>query len=128
MARNSVDWGFASLDEPTVAVCLRPGTELVFDKEVAWGLPLSMFFRKRQPSGRLARFRQINMERSDTHHDAIEFPNGGVVLLTSLRKGQKATVIQLLAFQYQHHRSNAPTIVHRPDGSVVPSGALNSGF
>jgi hypothetical protein len=120
--------GFASLDEPTVAVCLRPGTELVFDKDVAWGLPLSMFFRKRQPSGRFARFRQINMQRSDTHHDAIEFPNGEVVLLTSLRKGQKATVIQLPAFQYQHDRSNAPAIVQRPDGSFVPSGALNSGF
>ena len=36
--------GLASLDEPAVAVCLRPGTELVFDKDVAWGLPLSMFF------------------------------------------------------------------------------------
>jgi hypothetical protein len=35
------------------------------------------------------------MERRDAHHDAIEFPNGDVVLLTNLRLKQKAKVLQL---------------------------------
>jgi hypothetical protein len=32
-----------------------------------------------------------------THHDAIEFPDGQVVLLTHLRIGQHASVLQLPA-------------------------------
>ena len=32
-----------------------------------------------------------------THHDALEFPDGQVVLLTRLSVGQEATVLQLSA-------------------------------
>jgi hypothetical protein len=42
-------------------------------------------------------FRQINKEKVATHHDALEFPDGQVVLLTSLCEGQQATVLQLPA-------------------------------
>jgi hypothetical protein len=45
----------------------------------------------------LARFRQINMHNAVTHHDAVEFPDGQVVLLTRLCEGQRATVLQLPA-------------------------------
>ena len=38
-------------------------------------------------------FRQINKNRLHTHHDALEFPDGGTVLLTLLCDGQAATVI-----------------------------------
>jgi hypothetical protein len=31
------------------------------------------------------------------HHDALEFPDGAHVLLTDLREGQEATVLQLPA-------------------------------
>src|SRR4029077_7703350 len=31
---NSITRGFAAVGEPKVAVCLRPGTEVVFDKDV----------------------------------------------------------------------------------------------
>ena len=37
------------------------------------------------------------MDNRCTHHDALEFPDGQVVLLTHLRKGQRATVLQLPA-------------------------------
>lgn len=87
--------GFAAVGQPGVAVCLRPGTELAFEKDIEKDWSLFAFFRRKQPSGKLVRFRQINMERADTHHDAIEFPNGRVVLLTDLRVGQKASVVQL---------------------------------
>jgi hypothetical protein len=46
---------------------------------------------------RLARFRQIDMDNPTTHHDALEFPNGKVVLLTRLCEGQRATILQLPA-------------------------------
>ena len=35
------------------------------------------------------------------HHDALELPGGKIVLLTSLREGQFATVIQLPATNRQ---------------------------
>src|ERR1700674_4032650 len=46
---------------------------------------------------RLARFRQINMDSAVVHHDALEFPDGQVVVLTRLIEGQRATVLQLPA-------------------------------
>jgi hypothetical protein len=87
--------GFASIHEPTVAVCLLPGTELAFERDVEWRRPFFGLFQKKQPCGRLARFRQVDREHAMRHHDAIEFPNGQVVLLTDLRPGQRATVLQL---------------------------------
>ena len=88
--------GFASVDEPNVAVCLLPGTELAFEKEVQCETGI------RVPPGvdsgiRVARFRQVNKGQSNVHHDALEFPDGKIVLLTHLCKGQRATVLQLPA-------------------------------
>ena len=37
------------------------------------------------------------MDNAVTHHDALEFPDGQVVLLTRLCDGQRATVLQLPA-------------------------------
>src|SRR3954467_2945595 len=85
--------GFASPDQPNVAVCLRPGTEIAFESEVQTD---GMTFRK-SIGDRLARFRQINLNEPTQHHDALEFSNGTVVLVTDLTPGQRATVLQLPA-------------------------------
>ena len=45
--------------------------------------------------GNVARFTQIDMDRPAAYHDALEFPNGKIVLVTHLRRGQTATVLQL---------------------------------
>ena len=58
-----------------------------------------MLPRLRKLGTNVARFRQINLKDPHAHHDALEFPNGRVVLLTRLRPGQYATVIQLPAAQ-----------------------------
>jgi hypothetical protein len=42
-------------------------------------------------------FRQINKDNPHTHHDALEFPDGQIVLLTDLFEEQQATVLQLPA-------------------------------
>ena len=89
--------GFAETDGPKVAVCLLPGTELAFEEDVVWRRPFLGFFWKKQPCGKVARFRQTNAKCSTTHHDAVEFPNGKIVLVTNLRCGQRATVLQLPA-------------------------------
>jgi hypothetical protein len=46
---------------------------------------------------RTAIFRQINKEKAMAHHDALEFPDGQILLLTLLGQGQQATVLQLPA-------------------------------
>jgi hypothetical protein len=87
---NSITRGFSAVGEPNVAVCLLPGTEVAFEREVEYDL-----FPDRNVGERTARFRQVNMDRPDTHHDALEFPNGEIVLVTRLYEGQRATVLQL---------------------------------
>ncbi len=42
-------------------------------------------------------FGQVNKGKSMAHHDALEFPDGQIVLLTRLDEGQQATVLQLPA-------------------------------
>jgi len=98
---NTLTRGFSAIDEPKVAVCLLPGTELGFEAEVErehlW--LQTLFFKKdRWKIGhKVGRFCQVNMRNPGTHHDAIEFPDGKIVLLTHLLAGQRATVLQLPA-------------------------------
>jgi hypothetical protein len=93
---NSITRGFAAVGDPRVAVCLLPGTELAFDRDVECE-PGFMIFPTKKISQKVARFRQINMDRPTVHHDSLEFPDGQIVLLTSLCDGQHATVLQMPA-------------------------------
>jgi hypothetical protein len=85
--------GFCAPEDASVAVCVLPGTELSFAdvvrRERMW--PWSKGALKH----RTAIFRQINKENPATHHDALEFPDGQIVLLTLLEVGQRAAVLQL---------------------------------
>jgi hypothetical protein len=96
--------GFAVVEEPSVAVCVLPGTEIAFENEVEWDRPFAMF-RRNLHLGKVVRFRQINPGKPHAHHDAVEFPNGKTVLLTSLCEGQKATVLQLPASSQVVHQT-----------------------
>jgi hypothetical protein len=93
---KSITRGFAAVGEPDVAVCLRRGTELAFDNDIEYDRALSVFGKARV-NHKVARFRQVNMDNPDAHHDALEFPGGEVVLVTRLVAGQTATVLQLPA-------------------------------
>jgi hypothetical protein len=95
---NSMTGGFAAVGEPNVAVCLLPGTEIAFEKEVEYegGLGfLTDWAHGKKLAGKVARFQQVNKDKPNVHHDALEFPDGQVVLLTRLKEGQLATVLQL---------------------------------
>ena len=95
---SSITRGFAAIGEPSVAVCVLPGTEIVFEREVECTASVFGLFRKtRTFRQKVARFRQINKDRPNVHHDALEFPNGEIALLTALDKGQHALVLQLPA-------------------------------
>ena len=91
---NSITRGFAAVGEPNVVVCILPGTEIAFEQEVEYRHAL---LPNQKVAERLARFRQINLEQASVHHDALEFPNGKIVLLARLCEGQHATVLQLPA-------------------------------
>ena len=89
--------GFAAADDLGLAVCLLPGTELAFSGEVAC-LPTGLLgWRTKSINHRMAIFRQVNKDKAAAHHDALEFPDGRIVLLTLLRQGQTAVVLQLPA-------------------------------
>jgi hypothetical protein len=95
---NSITRGFSGVGDPHVAVCLLPGTEIAFDENVECEPSFGIGILPNKKIGqRLARFRQVNMDNAVTHHDALEFPDGQVVLLTRLCEGQRATVLQLPA-------------------------------
>jgi hypothetical protein len=85
--------GFAASENASVAVCLLPGTELSFADEVSkeglfpWTKSIVRY--------RTAIFRKVNLDRPSVYHDALEFPDGQIVLLTFLKQGQQATVLQL---------------------------------
>src|SRR6201997_4278598 len=89
--------GFAASENPSVAVCVMPGTELAFADEVK-RLPAGVWpWQDRAIRHTTAIFRQINKDKLAAHHDALEFPDGRIVLLTLLCEGQTATVLQLPA-------------------------------
>ena len=90
--------GFAAAEDAEVAVCVLPGTELAFSGPVT--VTDSRFFviwRVETLGHATAIFRQVNKTEPMKHHDALEFPDGRIVLLTRLNEGQEATVLQLPA-------------------------------
>ena len=72
--------GFAAPEDRSVAVCLLPGTELSFADEVRkvhswpWSPPTIRH--------KTAIFRKVHERNPTVHHDALEFPDGRVILVT----------------------------------------------
>jgi hypothetical protein len=92
---NSGTRGFSAPEDMSVAVCVLPGTELSFREEV---MRVRVFpWTRNITTHKTAIFRQINQDNPIAHHDALEFPDGQILLLTFLQEGQKATVLQLPA-------------------------------
>jgi hypothetical protein len=92
--------GFSASEDRNVAVCVLPGTELSFAREVKCvrsAFVFSEIFSERVISHKTAIFRRVNQEKKWAHHDALEFPDGEIVLLTFLQEDQQATVLQLPA-------------------------------
>jgi hypothetical protein len=96
--------GFAANDEPGVAVCLLPGTELAFDHDVKYN---RNWLSTKNAGFRVARFCQIEPGAPHQHHDALSFPDGNTVLVNLLSEGQHARVLQLPVVA-QDHKAHAP--------------------
>jgi hypothetical protein len=85
--------GFAAVGKPDVAVCLLPGTELAFEKDIQYSNRFSLL---RFGLGyRIARFRQFNIDNPHDEHDALEFQDGRIVMVSELAADQTATVVKV---------------------------------
>jgi hypothetical protein len=84
-----------------------PGTELSFTgdirRECLWP------WIKTDVHHKTAIFRQVNLSHPCAHHDALEFPDGEIVLVTLLMEGQQATVLQLPASATVEQREEPAT-------------------
>jgi hypothetical protein len=78
--------GFAAAEDARMAICVLPGTELAFSSPVTitdyrfsgrWEVEILVHA--------MAIFRQVNKHEPMQHHDALEFPDGRIVLLTKLK-------------------------------------------
>ncbi len=88
--------GFAAAEDAAVAVCVLPGTELAFSNAVTvTDYRFIVGLKVETLAHAMAIFRQVNKDETSKHHDALEFPDGHIVLLTKLLEGQEATVLQL---------------------------------
>lgn len=90
--RGTSTRGFASADEPEVAVCLLPGTELGFESNVRYD---QRWIWTKTTDYKVGKFGQVEKGMPHCHHDAIEFPDGTSVLVTLLVTGQRVKVLQM---------------------------------
>jgi hypothetical protein len=66
---------FAAVGKPDVAVCLLPGTELMFEKDIHYSHHFSLL--RFGVGYRSARFRPLNIDHSHDENDVLEFSDGG---------------------------------------------------
>jgi hypothetical protein len=112
--------GFCAVNEPGMAVCLLPGTELAFEGPIRyaglWGLFVNMLKSRMGANvadASVARFRQVELDNPHTHHDALELADGRIIKLTLLNEGQRARVLQLpmtdAPHRHEHGHEHAGT-------------------
>jgi hypothetical protein len=110
--------GFGLVRARDIAVCLAPGTEIAFDADAevqAEFLHLPPY----RTGERISRFRLLNPDEPTLPHDALEFANGEIALVSRLTEGQVATVLQLPVERVLVGRAS----VSEPSGG--PLAALN---
>ncbi|MEO8322055.1 MAG: hypothetical protein ABJA75_18805 [Bradyrhizobium sp.] len=115
--RGTSTRGFASENEAAVAVCMLPGTEVAFTRDVKYD---NRWIWTRTLGWRVGKFNQIARDVADRHHDAIEFPDGSHVLVTQLCEGQHVTVLQLPVLQATNER--APAVSDNTSATSIVTG------
>ena len=84
---NTGTIGFAAPEDCNTAVCVLPGTELAFAKALRCRPRGLLSWKARTLNHTTAIFRQVNKQNPRTHHDALEFPDGQIALLTTVFAG-----------------------------------------
>ena len=98
--------GFHAEGDDGTAICLRPGTELVFEGDVRFvpGVETS------SSNDSTAIFREVDVDIDFVHHDALEFPDGSRVKVAWLSPGQTVVVLQLPTTGKQAHAEEGLTV------------------
>jgi hypothetical protein len=115
--RGTATRGFASVNDPTVAVCMLPGTELAFADNVRYD---NRWIWTRTINTRVGKFNQIDPDIPYRHHDAVEFADGRHVLVTQLCEGQRVTVLQLPATASLTERKQAAPMRPATEPTPIP--------
>jgi hypothetical protein len=92
--------GFAAVCTPNFAGCPLAGKAVGFLKDVGFECISGRYPNwkaETKLTEKVARFRQVDKNKPHTHHDALEFADGQIVLVSRLCEGQEATVLQLPA-------------------------------
>src|SRR3979409_867614 len=114
--RGTSTRGFASESDPSVAVCMLPGTELAFAEDVKYD---NKWIWTRSINFRVGKFGAIDPDIPHRHHDAVEFPDGSHVLVTQLCEGQRVSVLQLpVVGQPTEHKEQAADTAAPSPGSA----------
>jgi hypothetical protein len=116
---NTITRGFAAEGDPNTAICLMPGTEIAFEDDIRYYEEVTHFAARRE-GVLVARFRQVDIENAYAHHDALELPDGKVVLVTRLCEGQRATVLQLPANAVREKAAPEVVIEREPALPLLP--------
>jgi len=120
--------GFSAPEDINVAVCLLPGTELSFAYEVRrsrlWPWSKNTIHHK------TAIFRQVNVNCLHAHHDALEFPDGDMLLLTYLmearRRWSSSCQRQVLKLRNERPTSSGVNSARAIDLSRAGEGAVRA--
>jgi hypothetical protein len=114
--------GFAAKDEPAVAVCLLPGTELAFEQNVRYN---RNWLITKNAGYRVAKFCKIEPKAPEQHRDALLFPDETIVLVNLLSEGQHARVLQLPATPREKNVDVRTDQDHaRPQDRAADSGVV----
>ncbi len=113
--------GFAAKEEPGVAVCLLPGTELAFERDVRYN---RIWLATRSAGFGVARFCTIEPRAPHRHHDALVFPDGNTVLVNLLSEGQYARVLQLPVIPHEQNAKADPEKKADPEEVLMPAADL----
>lgn len=137
LVSGPISWhttGFVAKNDG-VAVCLLPGTELAFDRPVSYKEQGGIGWDDKPKihivgtGYKVARFTQVNMDKAKAYHDALELPDGEIVLLHQLTHRQEAKVLQLPAPKAHGDSGTDDTVVQPTefdlgDGLVYSQPAL----
>lgn len=117
---NSLIRGCCDIEDRTIAICLRPGTEIAFEREAEREHPFAKLlprFGFGKIGAPLAALRLVHLADPHTRHESLEFANGTIVLPTRLRPGQRATVLQLPVETLPTDENDVAAQVASPDDS-----------
>ena len=107
---GSTTSGFCDAINPEMAVCISAGTEIAFLAPIRFTGFWRIGLHSQHYGAKLARFREVTLDRGGRHRDALELENGGIILLNELEARQTVTILQIPPSGQLFRRQRLPKI------------------